>query len=210
MKSKVILICLLGISTNIIGQVHYIGLQTGLNISNVYADDDYFKDSEFRKDISFGVNYNLLFQNKISIGADILYIPQGYKVTWGNGYLYDFYNFLNLPIKVGHEIGNRFKVFTKVGISPSVLLKAKMTISMYNDQSQKMNEETFINKDAKKFDFGGIVTLGTEYEFKIFGIMAMADYRYSFTSFTNPIYYGKYTMKHYSINLSIGIKYKLK
>jgi hypothetical protein len=86
-----------------------------------------------------------------------------------------------------------------------------MTIPILDNQSQKVVENTFINEAAQKFDFGGIVTLGTEYEFNKLVIMGMADYRHSFTSFTNSIYYDNITaMKHYAINFTIGVKYKLK
>jgi hypothetical protein len=173
-------------------------------------DSDFLKDREFRKSISFGVNYELLFFDNISLETQILYIQQGYKLPTGNVFINDFYNFLNFPVKVGYEFGNRCKFFTKVGISPSVLLNAKMTIPILDNQSQKIDENTFINKDAKKFDFGGVVTLGAKYDFKKFVIMTMVDYRQSFTSFVNPIYFDNITsMKHYAINFSMGVKYKL-
>jgi hypothetical protein len=203
------LICIILISNNIDSQVHYIGLQTGVNISNVKSDNNFFENSENRKGISFGMNYELLFQNRISIGTDILFIPQGYIVTRGNDYQKDFYNFLNLPVKIGYNIGNRFNFFTRVGFSPSVLLNAKMTIRYYDPQSQTIEVITFNNKDAKKFDFAGIVSLGAGYELNKIGIFALADYRHSFTSFTNPMYYERLVMKHYAVNFSIGIKYRL-
>lgn len=221
MKRKLILFCVILVSLGVSGQVHYIGFQGGLNLSNISSDDEI--DSKFRNGFSSGLNYELVFPKKMTLGADLLYITQGYKnelifrdelgnPTGGNATFKDFYDYLSLPLKVGYITGNRIKGFAKIGINTAVLLRARMIMPTFDVQSQVSGEEIFnVTKSVKKLDFGGIIELGAGFKLnEKFEIMALAGYRHSFTSFSNQVYAERLTMKHYAINFSLGIKYKLR
>lgn len=105
---KLLLITLTVISMNVFGQVQFIGIQGGENMTNVTAPN-IFSDSKFRTGIIGGLNYEFFFQGKYSLGADLLYRQQGFtdkttlmEGTWNrNGIVVVtkyYYDYLSLPL----------------------------------------------------------------------------------------------------------------
>jgi hypothetical protein len=217
MKSKVFLLFMFLLSLGAYGQVaHYIGIQGGLNQSNVSTDPS--ENTLNLKGITSGLNYRILFPKGYAVGIDILYIQNGYENEidytdqYGNIILVlgikDRYNYLSLPIKFSYEIGGRIKVFSNVGIQTSILLSAKSMISNVN--GQVYIEEFNITDNVAPIDFGGIIELGTGINLgDSFSLMAIAGYSHSLTSFSNTKFYGNMDFRHYAICFSLGIKYKL-
>jgi len=221
MKRKLILLSVFVISINVSGQLHYIGLQGGLTFSNI-SDDDFVENSKFRKGITSGLNYEFQFSRNLLIGADLLYVQSGYlsdlifmdeigNVIREKAVVKDYYDYLSLPIKLGYEIGNKIKGFVRIGINTSILLKAQMIIPTFDDNFQETGEYKLdVTNDVRKLDLGGIIELGGRYELnEKFELISLIGYRHSFTTSTSSTYFESQVMKHYSFNISIGLKYKL-
>ena len=201
------------ISINVAGQFHYIGVQGGLNLSNI-TNNDFIDNTKWRNGIITGLNYEFRFPGNLLIGADLLYIQNGFRsdliLTDEDGNILDKsaikdnFDYLNLPIKFGYEIGTKkIKGFGKIGINTSMLLKAQ-TIIPYLDDGYKLTN------DVSKFDLGGIIEIGAGYEINDnFEIVSLVGYRHSFTTLTSPSYFESKIMKHYSFSISVGLKYKL-
>jgi hypothetical protein len=219
---KLLLIILTGISMNLAGQVQSIGIQFGSNLTNVTSDNT-FEGSKFRSGIIGGFNYEYLLKENFSLGADLLYSQQGFKdkqtYTDLNGYLFGgsadskfYYDYLALPIKFGYSIGNKLKGFAKVGICPSILLKAETTFPLEDSKANFIGYQTFDVKDnVSKFDLGGLIELGADYgildNLKLF---TSITFRHSLTTFSNTEYFSESKMRHYGFALSLGLKYNLK
>jgi len=219
--TKLLLIILTGISMNLAGQVHSIGIQFGSNLTNMKGDDS-FKDSKFRNGIIGGFNYEHLFKDNFSLGADLLYSQQGFKdymtftdvngsIIGGREEIKFYYDYLVLPIKFGYSIGHKLKGFAKVGVCPSILLKAETTLPKVDSEGNLIGYEAFDVKDyVSKFDLGGLIELGADYGIlDNLTLFTSASFRQSLTTFSNSLYFSESKMRHYGFALSLGLKYNL-
>lgn len=219
MKTKLILFCLYLISLNVSGQIHSIGVQGGMNLSNI--SHDFIKNSNYRKGISAGVNYEFQFSKHLLIGADLMYVQKGYHgdliftdqdgVVIGSSLTKDHYNYISLPLKAGYVIGNRIKVYAKIGISTSLVIKAKSIIPEFNSYWQQSGDyEVDYTGKAKKIDLGGIIEVGAGFklsekiQFNLF-----TGYNHSLTSVTGPDFFESQSIKHRSFYISGALMYKL-
>jgi len=218
---KLLMIILTGISMNVSGQVHSIGIQFGSNLTNLTASNS-FADSKFRTGIIGGFNYEFLFKNKYSLGADLLYSQQGFKdnvtftdesgnIIGGNAETNFYYDYLVLPIKFGYSIGHNLKGFAKIGVCPSILLKAETTLPKVYSEGNVAGYEAFDVKDnVSKFDLGGLIELGADYGVRDnLKLVTSVSFRQSITTFSNSDYFSECKMRHYGIALSLGLKYNL-
>ncbi len=219
---KLLFIILTGISMNLFGQVHSIGIQVGANLTNLTAHKS-FQDSKFRSGIIGGLNYECLFKDKYSLGADLLYSQQGFKdnVTFtdefgniisGNAETKFYYDYLILPIKFGYSVGHKLKGFAKIGLYPSILLKAETTIPKVDSDGNLTGYEAFNVKDkVSKFDLGGLIELGADYGvYNNLELFTSVTFRQSLTTFSNSEYFSESKMRHYGFAFSFGLKYNLK
>jgi hypothetical protein len=218
---KLFFVILTGISMNLFGQVHSIGIQVGANMTNVTATTS-FHDSKFRTGIIGGLNYECLFKSNFSLSADLLYSQQGYKaivaftdetgdIVSDNTETKFYYDYLLLPIKFGYTVGQKLKGFAKIGLYPAILLKAEITIPKVDTDGNPTGYEVLNVKDkVTKFDLGGLLELGADYRvYNNLVIFTSATFRQSLTTFSNSQYYDESKMKHYGFALSLGIKYNL-
>ena len=220
---KILLMILTGISMNVFGQVQLIGIQGGVNMTN-QSSPNIFKDSKFRTGIIGGLNYEFIFKSKYSLGADLLYSQKGFndKMIFvddnGNptGITSDlkyYYDYLSLPLKIGYSSGDKLKGFVKIGICPSVLLKAEMTTPKVNNNGNYIgNETTDATNNASKLDLGGLIELGAGYGLNnTLDLFSSITYNHSLTTFSNSKndYFSDAKMRHYGFSLAMGIKYKL-
>lgn len=218
---KLLLILLTGISINAVGQIHLIGIQGGVNLTNL-TGNNIFGDSKYRTGIIGGLNYEFLFQSKYTFGADILYSQQGFKdnVTfsdeYGNIFGTDseskfYYNYLTLPIKFGYTTGSKLKGFVKVGACPSVLLKAETTVPTVDSSGNLTGYQDVDVKDkVSKFDLGGLIELGAGYVLiNNMELFSSLTYRKSLTTFSNSEYFSDNKLRHYGFSLAIGLKFRL-
>ncbi|NOU17721.1 MAG: PorT family protein [Bacteroidales bacterium] len=220
---KFALIILSLISINVSGQLQFIGIHGGLNLTNITSDAT-FNNRKFRPGIMIGLNYEYKFSAKYSVGADVLYSQQGFRdkmisteVIMGNtieeSYAFKFYyDYVSVPLKFGYKISEKYNGFVKIGISPSLLLKAGTTLPVFDIDGNIIGSKTFdVKESVSKFDLGGLVELGAGYGlYDNLALFSSIIYRHSFTKFSNPDYFEGSNMRHYGFSLVIGLKYKLK
>lgn len=217
---KLLLILLTGISINVFGQIHSIGIQGGVNLTNLTGD--IFKDSKYRSGIIGGFNYELLFKNNYTIGTDILYSQQGFidndPLPNSNGNILEnisgskyYYDYLSIPIKFGYTKGQKLKSFVKIGICPSFLLNAESTVPKFDSSGDVTGyEKVDVKENVSKFDFGGLLEVGIGYSLKNrFELFSSLTGRKSLTTFSNSDYFRDSKMRHYGFSLAVGLKYRL-
>ncbi len=217
---KLLFILLIGISVSASGQVQSIGIQSGVNLTNLTGD--IFKNSKFRTGIIGGFNYELLFKSNYTIGTDILYAQQGFvdKITimddYGNILGTDpdskyYYDYLSIPIKFGYKKGQKLKSFVKIGICPSFLLSAESTVPKFDSSGDVVGyEKVDVKNNVSKFDFGGLLELGVGYSLKNrIELFSSLTGRKSLTTFSNSDYFQNSKARHYGFSLMVGLKYRL-
>lgn len=205
---------------NLFGQDHSIGIQGGVNLTNS-SDSKSFQNSKFKTGIIGGLNYECLFKNNFSLGADLLYSQQGFKYNnttfqdvFGNVINFEpkfHYDYLQLPIKFGYSVGLKLKGFAKIGLYPSILLKAETTIPKVDSEGKFSGYEAIDVKDkVSKFDLGGLIELGADYGvYNNLKLFTSVTFRQSLTTFSNSAYFSESKMRHYGFALSLGLKYNL-
>jgi hypothetical protein len=221
MRSIVFTIAIIWIAINGKAQVHSIGIQGGLNFTNISAKD-VFENTDNRTGFIGGLKYEFLVSQKYSLGADIFYSQQGFldgmilKDETGNptgesAELKFYYDYLALPMKFGYTFGKKLKITPKIGMQPSFLISAKTTLPKFSDTGDLTGEETIdVKENVSKFDLAGLI----EIEFG-YGISQNIDLftsvigKYSLTTFSNSDYFDQGKLRHISLAISIGVKYKL-
>ncbi|MCJ8290749.1 MAG: PorT family protein [Crocinitomicaceae bacterium] len=214
---RLILVLIVLTAVPVFGQNHYIGLRSGVSLSNVISED-LFNDRDFRTGFIGGLTYEYKFENKFSISIDLVYAQKGFSedaifndetgsiidLTHSTNFNYDY---LSIPIKGGFSIGNNFQGFLNLGILPSMLVNAKTitsSIGIYGALNQDIAEY------VDKFDLGGLLEIGGSYKFKErFLLFSSLTYQQSFTSITNDNYFSDWSIKHNGMTLSVGLKYAL-
>ena len=217
---KLLFILLAAISMNAFGQVHSIGIQSGVNLTNLTGN--IFKDSGYRTGFIGGFNYELLIKNKYTIGTDLIYSQQGFiddqtfpdmnssmlGNTQNSKYYYDY---LSIPIKLGYTKGAKLKEFIKIGLSPSFLLSAESTIPMFDSAGNLTGyKKVDVKSNVSKFDLGGLLEIGIGYSLKNrIELFSSLTGRKSLTTFSNADYFGDSKMRHYGFSLIAGLKYRI-
>lgn len=209
------------LTSTAMSQVHSLGVQGGLNISNISAKD-LFNDTENRNGFIGGVKYELILSEKYSIGADLFYSQQGFldKMIFTDetgsptGESTDFkfyYDYLSLPIKVGYSFGENFKIMPKIGIQPSLLISAKNTTPKFSDTGDLIGEETIeVKENVSRYDVAGLIELEFDYAISLnINLFTSVIGKYSLTTFSNSDYFRQGELRHKSLMISLGVKYKL-
>ena len=216
---KIITVLTIVISIPTFGQNHFIGLQGGVNWTNVNSSN-FISNNDTRTGFNSGLTYQYRLDEKFNLGIDLLYFQRGFtndivfKDEFGNTigesanseFSYDYFS---LPLKGGIVIGDKFSGFANLGIIPSFLLDAKTTLPAI----EGFQEETTSNVTDRvtKFDLGGLVEIGANYKITPdFLLSTSFGYQHSFTSITNDDYFLNAEVRHYGMVLSIGLKYALK
>lgn len=197
----------------VLGQNHIIGVKGGINLTNIYSNKN-ISNSHYRTGFNGGLTYEYILNNRFGLGVDLLYsqkgftnnvFPAGIKAT----YIFN-YDYLSFPIKGGFFIGDNISGFVNLGLVPSILIDAK---EINPAVEGFVDEKTTIDVTDKvtKFDFGGLIEIGGSYKFgNHFFIFTLFAYQQSFTTITNADYLSQFKIKHYSMTVSIGLKYILK
>lgn len=219
---KILLILFISLSINVLGQEHFVGVQTGLNITSI-SSKEVFDDAKMRTGFSGGINYELKTSGKFQYEINALYSQRGFneKIILMNEYGVEmgenddfkfYYNYFSIPLKVGYELGNKIKIIPRVGIVPSFLLKAGLVMPKFDENGNVTGDDTLDHTDyVSRFDFGGLAELGFERELSDNMLLCAAlNYKYSLTTFSNSDYFNNSKMRHYGYSISIGIKYRLK
>lgn len=203
----------------VFGQNHFIGLQGGINLTNVNSSN-FSSNNDNRTSFNSGLTYQYFLNEKFNLGIDLLYFQRGFTndIVYtdesgnptGESATSEFnYDYLSLPLKGGIVIGDKISGFANLGIIPSFLLDAKTTTPAI----EGFQEETTNNVTDRvtKFDLGGLVEIGACYKITPdFLLSATFGYQHSFTSITNDNYFSYAEVRNYGMIWSIGLKYALK
>ena len=213
---KIITVLIIVFSIPVFGQNHVIGLMSGMNWTNVNSSN-FITNNENRTGFNGGLTYEYKLNNKYSLGMDLLYFQKGFasdiifrddtgNPTGEKATLVFNYDYLSFPIKGGFFIGNKISGFISLGLVPSILINAKTTEPKIEGF---INEKTTdVTDRVTKFDFGGLLEIGTNYKFgDKFLIFTSFAYQQSFTTITNADYFSDSKIKHYGMTISIGLKY---
>lgn len=216
---KILTVLTIIISIQAYGQNHFLGMQGGINLTNVNSSN-FINNNDNRTGFNGGLTYQYYLNERFNLGIDLLYFQRGFTNdivytnqsgnSTGESATSEFnYDYLSLPLKGGIVIGNKFSGFANLGIIPSFLLDAKkITPAIEGFQEETTNN---ITDRVTKFDLGGLVEIGGSYQFKKqFLLFTSFAFQQSFTTITNEDYFSIGKAKHYGMTLSIGIKYALK
>jgi hypothetical protein len=224
-----IVLTLILIVLDTLGQTHFIGILGGVNRANIYAKDMYdhpywhLNSHNPRIGFSGGLNYEYHFSDKYYLGVDLLYDQLGNKNPMftidQNGVLsseihwYRWnYDFFSLPVKFGFIVGNKVKVFTNIGVCPSYLFQAYSIVPQYDNNIFTEDKVYLWNSFSQKFDLGGVVEAGISYPFlEDFSIFTSLRYRKGIIPYrADKTLYDSIKMHHNALNCSIGIRFRLK
>lgn len=208
-------------SLEINGQKHLFGFKSGVNLTNI-TSRNFLKNSDNRKSLNVGFNYEYLLKKHFSIGFDLIYNKLGFANDiiftdnlgnpTGEKYTTKYnYDYISFPLKTGFNIGTKFCGFTNVGIIPSFLINAK-TISPTFDQDINLSGyETFkVTNYVSKFNFSGLFEIGGRFTINDrYLFFTSMSYFQSFTSITNSNYFSSSKIRHHGFSLNIGLKYSI-
>jgi len=218
----ILIIILITISSVAFGQKHLVGIQGGLNITN-FTSTEGFGNKSARTGFLGGITYDYLLTEKYRVEVDILYDQRGvvskFFFTNDEGvYLGDeetkmSYDYLNVPIKFGYEVGNSTRLIPKIGIEPAFAIKAEINNPTFDESGKVTGKESIDSKDyVSKFDFGGLAELGIETDLSEKIILSSnVNYKHSFTKFSNSKsdYFETLNMRHYGFSIAVGLKYMI-
>ncbi len=216
---KTIVVLTIIISVPAFGQNHFIGLQGGINLTNVNSTN-FINGHDRRTGINSGLTYQYHLNQRFNLGIDLLYFQRGFTVdvvfrdefgnsTGGRATSEFNYDYLSLPLKGGIVIGDKFSGFANLGIVPSLLVEAKTITPAMEGFTQKTTAD--VTDRVTNFDLGGLVEIGAGYKLTPdFLLTATFGYQHSFTSITNDEYFSGSEARHYGMVSSIGVKYAWK
>lgn len=134
MKKHCLILLLLGLSLNAIGQKHLIGAQVGTNLSTINSS----AFTSIKLGLVAGVGYEFRFSRLLSLEARLAYNQRGTKaeITYTNEQAQEIRNvktpythhYISLPISFGVVSSGNLYGIGKVGLVASYLLKATAKI----------------------------------------------------------------------------------
>lgn len=200
-------------------QNHLVGVQFGVNNTNV-TDKNIFEDKIGKNGFSGGITYDYLIKKKFTIGVDLLYSQKGFgnyfilgdvldPVMGGNGtntnngnLIYFQYDYITIPISLSYKVGNKYYLFTTVGLAPSFLVSAK---TYFED-----SDNVLYSNNLNKFELSGQVGLGAGLKlYKNYHLYASVLKFQSFNAVSNSKYYVFSEITNYGYNFSLGFKYSI-
>ena len=204
----------------VFGQNHLIGITGSVNRTNIRSD--IFRSyADPRLGISGGITYEYFLKKRFSIGADVVYIRQGFRYNIetpvGQEANHKFhYDYLSVLLKAAYTKFNEetnFLHFAKVGLVPSFLVNAETTLPVFKDNGEITGTETAgITSRVSPLDLAGLVEVGGGYKvLPRLWLTASFMFQHSLTSITTAEYFGESEMmRHYSMTFNLGLKWALK
>lgn len=200
-------------------QNHLVGVQFGVN--NTYVTDkNIFEDKIGKNGFSGGITYEYNFKKNFSFGTDLLYSQKGFgnyyilgdvlnPVSGGNGtntdngnLIYFQYDYITIPVSLSYRVGNKYYLFTTVGLAPSYLVSAKT----YSDGSGN----ALYNNNLNKLELSAQIGLGAGLKlYKNYHFYASVLKFQSLNSVNNSNYFMGGEITNYGYNFSLGLKYSI-
>lgn len=216
MKKYLLIIFLFG-SIISFAQNHFVGVQSGINYSNIDSKSslsgyESHRGAKSLSSFSVGFVYEYRFKKGILFGSGIqyerkayedfgIYFPEDSDYVWAVSKSTN--DFVGVPIKIGYSFGEKWSGFVYLGLQTSYLLKA------YKYYSYMISEDKYDKTgDLNRFELGGIIELGTGYMItNRLNLFLNSSYLHAFTDISKV---SNLDQKLLRINLSLGIKYALK
>lgn len=216
---KLFITLLILFSISSFAQNHFVGVQVGMNLSNVYGTD-FSKNFEYMPSFSAGFSYDFQMKNNILLGSGLSYERKGFQNEIGftndEGILmgiYDSkvrYNYLSLPLKAGYQIGQKWTGYIYLGVVPAYLIDAQITGPDFSNEGVYDEDENYdITDEVNVFELSGLLELGSTYRLNSkWAMFINANYLMGLT----PIYKESDSPhpKNHRLNISFGVKYALK
>jgi hypothetical protein len=218
MKKTILILILFVLTLTTYSQKQLVGMNGGVIFSNINTNSDFFPEKTFKTDWTSNINYERYFTEKISIETGIQYERKGfidyftYLDENGNEIkkeqIISQYEYISIPIGVKYSIGNKFKTFGEIGMTPSYFVNGKI---IYPDDIIIISPIPPLKDIVNRFDLGAFVCFGLSYQ--IFNKMELnvnGIFNHSFISMTSVKYFEKYKIYNYLYSVNIGLKYFLK
>lgn len=218
---KLIFVLIFILFNNVLNaQNHLVGVQFGVNNTNV-TDKNFFEDKISKNGFSGGITQEYNFKNNFSLRADLLYSQKGFgnylilgdvldPVFGGNGtgdpggitIIYFQYDYITIPICLSYKVGNKYYLFTTVGLAPSYLVSAK---TYFED-----SDNVLYNNNLNKLELSAQIGLGAGLKlYKNYHLHASVLKFQSLNSVNNRNYFMSGEITNYGYNFSLGFKYKI-
>ena len=136
-----------------------IGIRAGLNLANNIALSDGKRvddDHSYRAALHIGITSRFNLANKFSLNPEILYSKKGYKQESESVVIH--YNYVNLPLLVGYNLGEKFTLQT--GPEFGYLISAKMDSD--GEQIDLIELYEAFDIDVKRLELG--LTIASSYK----------------------------------------------
>ncbi|MBJ7428988.1 MAG: hypothetical protein JHD28_08540, partial [Bacteroidia bacterium] len=160
------------------------------------------------------------FKKNFSVGVDLLYSQKGFgnyyilgdvldPISGGNGTNSDIgnlayfqYDYITMPISLSYKVGNKYYLFTTLGLVPSYLVSAKI----YFDGS----DDNMYNNNLNKVELSAQIGLGAGLKlYKNYHLYASVLKFQSLNSVNNSNYFMGGEITNYGYNFSLGLKYAI-
>lgn len=200
------------------GQNHLLGVKGGTNWTEVTATN-FLEHRNIRTGIAIGLTYDFLFKKHWSFGAEVIYNQRGFTsdmlftnehgIPTGRKQIFKSqYDYVSMPLVVGFNYGKTIYGFANIGLTPSILVSAKIINPTLDYDRTNMALDTLdITGWVNKFDIGGLVEIGGGYKFNgRYWLFTSFSYQHSVTSITNSDYFANSKIRHYGMTLNIGLK----
>ncbi len=221
---RLILIVLSSISLIVNGQEHSIGLEGGINSSNIInLDDYYYWDLVNKNGPTIGINYEHKWNNHFFIKAGIQYNEIGFKYKYENILNVSFppgteipwinhtYHYIGLPFGCGLSLGLKFQGFFSIGLLPSLRLKATTDYLSISDSVYRgilQDDSRYYNP---KIDLGVPINIGCGYYLSTnMQVYTSVRYQISLLSFRELDDSEAMNLRHHFFSFVFGIKYSIK
>ena len=217
---KLFITLLILVSVSSFAQNHLLGVQFGLNSSSLYGKhvDD---NAGFIQTISAGLTYDYKMKNGILLGSGLLYERKGFLnefnyLTMEYNLAFGFpgskvnYNYLEIPLKAGYQIGKKWTGYFYLGLVPAYLLDANYKrIEQAGPFDTEAEVKYDITDEINRFELSGLFEVGSAYMLNDkWALFVNASYLLGLTPVDKDSVIPH--MKNHRFNISLGIKYALK
>ncbi|OFY32366.1 MAG: hypothetical protein A2X01_15215 [Bacteroidetes bacterium GWF2_35_48] len=224
--ARLIFLLIIGTITSLSlhSQTHHqmIGFKAGALYSNINEDDDtfqIFKDSKYKFGFGSNITYDYQMDDHSVIVTGLGYIQRGFYTmivftnefgkTIGDGKIYYNYDYIEIPIKIKYQFGDKFKFYGFLGIAPNYLIKSNYHIPAIGNTVPEHTENT--TNDVAKIDFTGEIGLGISYDIdEKFKIGLDFSYNHGTMTVTTKKYFDGIELVHYNFESMIGVQYVIK
>lgn len=203
-------------------QTHLIGLRAGPAMTDARINITGFP-KEQRFGFTTGVTYDYFIRERISVGADLMYQPGGFRRYFtlfdASGQAQDErlmvrnnFHYVAAPLKIGFHTRTRTKVFVQAAMIPAFLVAANSHIPIGgNDQGRPIPPgRSSLRESVRTFDMAARLEVGISHPFgdrwRVYGSFSA---QHSVTPFVIPFSPGHNPGINNLLSFNVGLQYVL-